>query len=122
MSDNLDRIAPLNWVIVSNDGTNLVANNTVTGETFSGTSEDFNEIIMQDPNEFDRGEAAGVYLVNPAPNVAPPGAFGVPSYDEVEITYDNEEIDTVTYKAEGEVVAAISLTYTNGFLTSVVRV
>lgn len=44
--NNSDRLNPSNWVIVSNDGASMTANNTVTGELFTGTPTQFAAILQ----------------------------------------------------------------------------
>ena len=39
--------APCNWQVVSNDGTNIIANNRVTGASFSGTLAAFNAKVFE---------------------------------------------------------------------------
>jgi hypothetical protein len=43
MSDNIN--APSNWAVLTNDGTNLTAVNNKSGESFSGTTSDFNTLV-----------------------------------------------------------------------------
>ncbi len=40
-------LAPANWFIISNDGTNITATNKVTGQTFSGTQAAFHTLLGQ---------------------------------------------------------------------------
>jgi C4-dicarboxylate-specific signal transduction histidine kinase len=46
MSDNINNVnAPANWSVLTNNGTNLTAVNNKSGESFSGTTSDFNTLV-----------------------------------------------------------------------------
>ncbi len=58
-------LAPCNWLITSNDGTNIVATNKVTGQAFSGTLASFNALINTPASLLsDTAEALAGYLAN----------------------------------------------------------
>jgi len=52
-------LTPANWLITSNDGTNLAAKNTVTGTIFNGTLTNFNIMLAQTPDPEPTGESGG---------------------------------------------------------------
>jgi len=125
MSNELDRILPLNWEVLTNDGTDLTATNTVTGESFDGTTEAFNAILAQTPNAFDIGEAIGVVVLDGVSGepveTSPP--FGIPGYDNLSIVYNEiGDVEAVVYKAGDTTVSTLNMTYTEGLLTGVVAV
>jgi hypothetical protein len=46
----------------------------------------------------------------------------VSPYDEIDLTYDGSgNVSTVLYKSAGVLVATLSMTYTSGNLTSIVK-
>ncbi len=43
------------------------------------------------------------------------------SYDTIEMTYSGSDLSTVIYKKDGNTIATLTLTYSSGNLSSVVR-
>lgn len=69
------------------------------------------------------GTAAEVEITNDLGSPIPVSeGLSVPPHDEIAMTYVGTDISTVTYKLAGATVATLTLGYTDGNLTSVVRV
>ena len=108
----------IDWHIVSNDGTNLVAYNMVTKQLFEGTTEDFNALISQS--------------IPPSPELVIPVTtsgtlisnlpFNLPSYDKIDLSYSGNDITSVIYYSNSVIVAVLSLTYAGGKISTVTRV
>jgi hypothetical protein len=64
-TDSKNRTTPNNWIIQTNDGSNVVAVNTITKETYNGTLTGFNTLINQSSPSFDVANANPVVLINP---------------------------------------------------------
>lgn len=64
-TDSIDRTTPSNWIIQTNDGTNIIAFNTITKETYNGTLNGFNTLLKQANPTFDVSHANPVVLINP---------------------------------------------------------
>lgn len=47
--------------------------------------------------------------------------FEIPHYDSITLTYSGSDVSTVIYKLSGDTVATLTLTYTDGNLTEVVK-
>ena len=107
---SIARMTPHNWIIQSNDGTNLVAYNPVIGETFSGTTANFNLIFA---NTLPTTSVGGALKVVEG--------FNLPEYDSISLAYTNDDLTSVLYYKDGAEVAAISLSYAAGKLSSVSR-
>ena len=48
-------------------------------------------------------------------------AFQIPKYDQIVLTYSGDDIATVVYKLAGATIATLTLSYTSGNLTNVVK-
>lgn len=57
----------------------------------------------------------------PVAQSAFPG-FDLPNYDAIELGYTGDDLTSVVYKDNGETVATLNLSYSNGVLTTVERV
>lgn len=64
-TDSIDRTTPSNWIIQTNDGSNVVAINTSTKETYSGSLIGFNNLLKQNNPIFDVAHANPVVLIDP---------------------------------------------------------
>lgn len=102
-SDSVARTTPNNWIIQTNDGTTVVAINTVTKETYNGTLSGFNTLLKQSKPSFDVANANPVVLIDPttgqpysASSATTDHEFVVTTY-RVKTAFTNASIgDTVT--------------------------
>jgi hypothetical protein len=56
MYNSVERGIPSNWVVFTNDGTNLTARNSKTSENFSGTVAEFNKIFTKPITKYGQPE------------------------------------------------------------------
>lgn len=106
----------INWNVLSNDGTNLVAKNKITNETFSGTTEDFNLLVKNASTLINNNVSIIDPSGNPLNNFIP---FNLPLYDDVRMEYTADVVSEVTYFLNDVLVATLTLTYVDGILTRV---
>jgi hypothetical protein len=86
-TDSADRTTPSNWIIQTNDGTTVVAINTVTKETYNGTLSGFNNLLKQARPTFDVADASPVVLVDPATGAPYAASGGDADHEFVVTTY-----------------------------------
>lgn len=104
-----NRLTPSNWIISSNDGTNLEAYNPLIGETFVGTLNDFNAIFQERLPDQDIN---GVLKV-----------IESPGFNKIELTYSGTDIVTAVYKQDETVIKTLQLDYdVDGNLSTVTEV
>lgn len=104
-------LTPSNWVVQTNDGTNVTAFNEEANETFSGTLADFNSIFSQVLPDRDIN---GAYKTIQG--------MSIPEHDKVELGYIGADLTYVSYLKNNTVVGSLILEYTNGNLTTVTKV
>ena len=67
------------------------------------------------------GLKSGLYQVSSSNPLPVADSFQIPKFDEIALTYSGTNIATVVYKLAGVTVATLTLSYTSGKLTSVVK-